>query len=421
MVISSKIRCDACDVSFYIKYQIDEMIYLYPWNLAFCCPECGNQIQVRCTAKGLNCKRDNVKEEYERAYLIGYSSCLPITKEMYLPITNFEDRLASFSPFLNLTLNPRIGLDAIQNHGAFIKGILDNVFEYRHSLSELLPILSKPKMKPEAYTKKIAKVFNLKNYKNELTTYTECVAHYAEMINCCYINIRPITIADAPYGTLFEELMKLSFSISKVDAELLKNEINQYSNLKDWLIKKAFKYIADMIGKIERYFPAMFYGVTGDYLYPRQSQLYLVTINYDEVNDDYRKGYEVLEKILPAVVALENKLNRGEVNNFGSGLTYTMNDFTKLTAGTKVGIIQKNDVLKSYFMGSLNNKIRNSETHDDSDYESENQICRYIDINNPEDIVEFPLMDVAFMTYIQFVHIMEISLVINAILQRTWN
>ena len=40
------------------------------------------------------------------------------------------------------------------------------VFEYRYSLSELLPILSKPKMKPEAYTKKIAKVFNLKNYKN---------------------------------------------------------------------------------------------------------------------------------------------------------------------------------------------------------------------------------------------------------------
>lgn len=165
----------------------------------------------------------------------------------------------------------------------------------------------------------------------------------------------------------------------------------------------------------------MFYGVTGDYLYPRQSQLYLVTINYDEVNDDYRRGYEVLEKILPVVVALENKLNRGDVNNFGSGLTCTMNDFTKLTAGTKVGIIQKNDVLKSYFMGSLNNKIRNSETHDDSDYESENQICRYIDINNPEDIVELPLMDVAFMTYIQFVHIMEISLVINAILQRTWN
>lgn len=420
MVISSRIKCEACSSIFYIKYQVDKMIYLYPWNLAFCCPDCGNKIQVKCTAKSLSRKRSNV-EQYDNAYLIGYSSCLPITKEMYLPQTSWENRLALFSPYLNLGKSYGVGPDIIHNHGTFINGILENVFKYRHSLSELLPILNKQCMKPEAYTRKIAKIFDLENHKNELTTYTECVAHYAEMINCCYINIRPITIDNAPYGTLFEELMKLSLSISKLDAELLKNEINQYFNLKDWLTKKAFRYIADMIGKIEKYFPAMFYGVTGDYLYPRQSQLYLVTINYDEVNDDYRRGYEVLEKILPAVVALENKLNRGDVNNFGLGLTYTMNGFTKLTAGTKVGIIQRNDVLRSYFMESLNNKIRNSETHDDSDYESENQICRYIDINNPEDIVEFPLMDVAFMTYIQFVHIMEISLVINAILQRTWN
>lgn len=36
-------------------------------------------------------------------------------------------------------------------------------------------------------------------------------------------------------------------------------------------------------------------------------------------------------------------------------------------------------------------------------------------------MVEIPLMDVAFMTYIQFIRIMEIALVVNKILQRIWN
>ncbi len=35
--------------------------------------------------------------------------------------------------------------------------------------------------------------------------------------------------------------------------------------------------------------------------------------------------------------------------------------------------------------------------------------------------IEIPLMDVAFMTYIQFIRIMEIALVVNKILQRIWN
>lgn len=35
MVISSKIKCEICDSSFYIKYQMDQLIYQYPWNLDF--------------------------------------------------------------------------------------------------------------------------------------------------------------------------------------------------------------------------------------------------------------------------------------------------------------------------------------------------------------------------------------------------
>ena len=56
MVISSKIKCEICDSSFYIKYQMDQLIYQYPWNLDFYCPDCGDRIHVTFCKNGLNCK-----------------------------------------------------------------------------------------------------------------------------------------------------------------------------------------------------------------------------------------------------------------------------------------------------------------------------------------------------------------------------
>ena len=87
------------------------------------------------------------------------------------------------------------------------------------------------------------------------------------------------------------------------------------------------------------------------------NQLYLVTIKYEEVNADYSSGYEVIEKILPIVVALENKLSRGDINAFEDD-RYSMDQFMKLTVGMRVKALQQNDVLKTYFLNSLNNKIR---------------------------------------------------------------
>lgn len=418
MVVSTKIQCEACDASFYVKYQMDDMIYRYPWNLDFCCPECGDRIHLTFSSKGLSYKYSD-KEDCDEAYVIGYSSSLPITKEMYLPLTNWESRKVFFSPFMNLSRFYNNGVIPI--HGAFIRKILNNVFAYKNSLLELLPLLNKPNMKPEAYTRKLIKVFDIKDAQKSLSSYTECVDHYADMVGVCYLNIAPPTIKRAPYGDLFHRLLDFLRRMDKAEVIALKNEINQYYSLNDWLTKNAFNHISRMIGKVEKYFPVMFYGVTGEYSLPHDPQLFLVTINYEEVNNDYRRGYEVLEKILPALVALENKLNRGDVNNFGEGLKYTMSDYTKLTAGQKVGVLRNNDVLKNYFNGSLDNTIRNSETHEDSDFDAQNQTCRYVDLNNGNRVTEIPLMDVAFMTYIQLLHIMEISIVVNTILQKTWN
>lgn len=420
MVISSKIKCEICDSSFYIKYQMDQLIYQYPWNLDFYCPDCGDRIHVTFCKNGLNCKSEK-GDNGGKAYMLGYSSCLPITKEMYLPLTEEADRRLFFSPFFNLSRKySNQNYDVIQKHGNFISAISANILPYRSSLLQLLPLLNKQNMKPEAYTKKMAKAFNIDSYRKGLSTYTDCVAHYAELVECCYTNLKPNTPASSPYGILFNDLMVFASDMDKNELRILKDELNQYYSLKEWLVKNAFSYIAKIISKIEKYFPAMFYGVTEEHTCPHSNQLYLVTINDEEVNADYSSGYEVIEKIFPIVVALENKLSRGDINAFEDD-RYSMDQFMKLTVGMRVKALQQNDVLKTYFLNSLNNKIRNGETHDNSHYDSEHQICRYIDFNNPNNMVEIPLMDVAFMTYIQFIRIMEIALVVNKILQRIWN
>ena len=117
---------------------------------------------------------------------------------------------------------------------------------------------------------------------------------------------------------------------------------------------------------------------------------------------------------------MANKLFRGDPNSFGKDLFYTLLDFVDRTVGARIGLILKDEVYSQYFKGSLDSKIRNSETHDDWEFDSETQICRYEDQDNREVKIELPLLDVAFMTYIQLLHIMEINIIFNTMLQRIW-
>ena len=420
MVQGIMIQCDVCDEHFHVKYQMDETVRLYPWNLDFQCPECGDRIHLTFGAQGVN-RRYTQEELDEEAYLIGYSSCLPITKEMYLNKMDRGGRIAFFSPFFNLSrLYPESDYRCIQGQRAMVEHILSNVFKYRKSLTELLPLLNKANMKPEAYAKKVMQVFGLKGQQRGIQTYKDCVGQYSGMVDVCYRNLVPPTFKSEPYGHLFIGLMAYAKGAPIEEISLLKQELDKFGNIKDWMTKRAFKHIAQMVGKVEKYFPAMFYGVTGEYVIPHQEQLYLMTISHEEVNNDYRNGFEVLEKILPAFVGMANKLFRGDPNSFGKDLFYTLLDFVDRTVGARIGLILKDEVYSQYFKGSLDSKIRNSETHDDWEFDSETQICRYEDQDNREVKIELPLMDVAFMTYIQLLHIMEITIIFNTMLQRIW-
>ena len=55
--------------------------------------------------------------------------------------------------------------------------------------------------------------------------------------------------------------MVFASDMDKNELRILKDELNQYYSLKEWLVKNAFSYIAKIISKIEKYFPAMYYGV----------------------------------------------------------------------------------------------------------------------------------------------------------------
>lgn len=52
MVQGIMIQCDVCDEHFHVKYQMDETVRLYPWNLDFQCPECGDRIHLTLGALG---------------------------------------------------------------------------------------------------------------------------------------------------------------------------------------------------------------------------------------------------------------------------------------------------------------------------------------------------------------------------------
>ncbi len=412
MTLSANIKCDVCAHAFTLKAQMDESIYVYDWPIEIVCPECGNRISLTMDKKGKISPNNLICSESNNTTHIGYSASLPICKVMYY--TNFPISIGPLSSaFLNLF--SLYGPEKLSSHKQTFGKIVKGIIPYKASIKDLLPFV-KPDGNPEYLLKKIAICFNIKDGNTKSTA--SCVEIYNDFISTIFN-----ALATPEYikqrGIYANELQHFIKDAAKEQLQQLVECTSSFQILDDWLIQNAYPYIADIVCRMEKYLPAIFFSSIGDFSIPHGGELSIMTIDYKQVSNDYARGFEELMKIIPFMAALHNLKQNGDCNYYKEGEIEhhsALDKFVNKTNGKKKEEIYTYSRLKDYLEYTIENHIRNGKNHEDEAYDVLTQTISYhYNAERADAIHQERLIDVSFRVYLQTLVMIEITQLITSI------
>ena len=213
MVQRIYVKCPSCGKIYQLKLQIDQNIKIYEWPISFECVDCGDNLTYKFGKSGLSPKEfmHTPSPQDPSITTIGYSSSLPITDELYMKDLDYEQSMAFFSPFMNLSFKSSFfSLEEIRKYDVFLIRMQQGLLPYKGVLNALLPILKKGNV--EAFSKKMATLLDEKKYK-PLDNTQEMYDSYFELLKVVYMNIAPQRYLDdwnarfiKPLGDLINKL-----------------------------------------------------------------------------------------------------------------------------------------------------------------------------------------------------------------------
>lgn len=415
MTVSTNIKCDVCEHTLTIKSQMDDSILIYDWPIEIVCPNCNNHMALRMHYPDGILPSEYKDEKNVGVIHIGYSATLPILSEIY-----YKEGMGMYNPLYSAFMNlcGIYGTSVVGRHNGTIGVILSGIIPYKNLLKEVLPFV-KTEGDPTALLTKMARYFKEKEYKIDKKIKTTDV--FNDMVETIYRGLSTIEY-NRQKTTYFKEVMDYIGSVDKAKLEDIIQKSNSYQDNEAWLLEKAYSHIAEMTNHIEQYLPAIFYSSIGDFQIPHHNNLNILTIDDRQVNTDYSRGFEILIKIIPFLVALHNMMRNGDCNHYkeSSGEDFNvLARFSKMSGGKKKEEIERYEDLARYLEYTIENHIRNGENHESTKYDVYSQmISYYYNSEKPELVHEERLIDVCFRTYLQFMRIMEIGIILHKINQR---
>jgi len=157
--------------------------------------------------------------------------------------------------------------------------------------------------------------------------------------------------------------------------------------------------------------PAMSFAVKGVFNVPSGEELYIMTVGYKEVDSWFASCYEALAHFLPFVVGLNNAYKNGDADKFvvdGLERAGILEDFAKLDASRRINAIRQDAELAAIYEPVLNNRIRNAIQHKGDKFNATTQtIVYHYDTTDDSKVMEYRLIDVAYMVFLQLLHLLE--------------
>lgn len=182
MVFGVPFQCDMCGTVIRLKIQADNSLYSYDYPVSVKCPKCGNILEFRYTRKNGILPRDyKVAEDTKTEYDFYYSAFLPIGIGLYMR----PSEQIGFTPFMELGMYYLP--ENIVGHNYRGNLFLTNIYPYRTVFKDVLPIYRKGNV--AAYSKKIAKIFDLGKRFTPITNIKICRKNLLELLKCTYDNL----------------------------------------------------------------------------------------------------------------------------------------------------------------------------------------------------------------------------------------
>ena len=402
--------------------QFDTSLHVFDWPVRIECIECGDAIKLSFTSEGLIPQIYNVQKPQDRSVLttvVGYSAALPITSNLYMQECDAIMSMLNFSPYMNL-LRESFSSHETKEFETFCHRLNENLLPYRSSMKELLPILKKGNVK--AFSRKMATIFEVEKYQ-ELDSYEFCRDAFNKLIHRSYQNLCTIKYNSQVVVPYVNRLFHLVSEKNINELDTIKMELDKCTCLSDWLDNEAYPYVAEMLSDIQEFIPAMIYASVDNTGTANRGNLNIVTITHDNAVKYYTKGYEVLVHGLPLIVGLTNLLENGNIHKFVNlkmnGIT-DLKAFSSLSGGLMEEKLQDYNSVDNYLFGSMEHKLRNAGIHNGVKYEAltQNIECHY-DLQNENKIYNTRLIEVCYKSYIQLLHILEITLLTYLIVKKT--
>lgn len=419
MTVGEYFKCPSCEQKFSIKLQMDETYKLYDWPIHVSCPACGTEMDLFFNKKGLQPK-ELIIQDADKSITMGYSAVLPLTKELYFREHSREERIMASTPFMNFSFF-NDSFDAACPLGTWVRVLMKTLVPFRHYLLELHPLITHKPCNVKAFSAKLASLSDAKGY-TELKHEEECKDAFLELFYATYMNLSIQPYEDTRMKRYFNNLLDYAARADERQLALLKSRIDGVMNIQNWLWDEATKITANIINGIQKLFPAMSFVVKGKFDIPTQEDLYIMTVGYEELDGWFASSFEALVHYLPFAVGINNALKNGDADKFvvdGKQREGSLTDFAKLDAASRINAIKQDEDLSAIYEPVLNNRIRNAIQHKSDKFCSTSQTVAYhYDLTDESKKVEFKLIDVAYMVFLQLLHLLEAIQIVGIIEKR---
>ena len=418
MVQRIYVKCPSCRKIYQLKLQIDQNIKIYEWPISFECVDCGDNLTYKLGNSGLFPKEfmHIPSPQDPPITTIGYSSSLPIVKELYMKDLDYELSIGYFSPFMNLSFI--FSLEEVHRYDEFLTRMQHGLLPYKGVLNVLLPMLKKGNVK--AFSNKMATLF--KKYK-PLGSAQEMYDSYFELLKGVYLNIAPQRYLDDCHARFIKPLEDLINKLTVDEVRELKAKLDASGLISKWYKDEALPFVAKTIDNIQKILPAIIYASAGIKDVAGNGDLKIVTIGCDDAMGMYKEGYEVFAHGLKILVGLNNLRENSNIDVFtNSGLSDvdTITKFAGKTAGKMIEVLEGNGAFMDYLDGSMNNKIRNAASHSGGiNYDPTTQhIECYYDAKDDSKVYETTLMSVCRLCHVLILHQIETTLLARQIVKK---
>lgn len=408
MVFGVPFQCDICNTVMSIKIQADNSLYSYDYPISVKCPKCGNILEFRYSSQnGIQPKDYGVAEGAKSEYDFYYSAFLPVATGLYM---RPSERIG-LTPFMELGKYYHPENIVGQNYRGNL--FLKHIYPFRSVFKDVLPIYQKENA--AAYSKKIAKVFGLGENFTPISDIEICRKNLFELLNVTYDNLATAKYIDGIVTPFLQDTLNIASINELKDPYVMVASIVNYD---EWQ-NSSFDFIAKMVAKFEKYMHSLFYCTVGDFEERHNPPMDIYTISLDEAIKDYDISFNLIKKLLPLIVSLSNHRLTGNVNVFpnkdgGMKGIETVKEFYELPDGLKMDKLQDYPEIVKFLAGGFNTKIRNGIGHQRWRLVNDTQNVQfYYKQNNLDEHYDVQLVDLCYLTIINFLHIVEFVMLIE--------